>query len=72
MKQRATPLAVAGPKITVEEALKLAEVAHRFRGHGTGRTVWDMANRFNVDTSDVTWEMLEADPHFPLILIRRK
>jgi F420-0:gamma-glutamyl ligase-like protein len=71
VNQRATPLAVAGPKITVEEALRLAEMAHRVRGSGTGRTVWDMADRFNVDASDVSWEMLEKDAHIPLVLIRR-
>jgi F420-0:gamma-glutamyl ligase-like protein len=72
VKQRATPLAVAGSKITVKEALRLAEVAHHVRGYGAGRTVWDMADRFNVDTSDVSWEMLDEDAHFPLVLIRRR
>jgi F420-0:gamma-glutamyl ligase-like protein len=72
MKQRATPLAVAGLEVTVEEALRLAEVAHHARGYGTGRTVWDMADRFNVDASDVSWEMLEEDAHYPLVLIRRR
>jgi F420-0:gamma-glutamyl ligase-like protein len=71
-KQRATPLAVAGPEVTVEEALRLAEVAHHARGDGTGRTVWDMADRFNVDASDVSWEMLEEGAHYPLVLIRRR
>lgn len=71
-RQRATPLAVAGPKVSVEEALRLAEVAHHVRGYGAGRTVWDMADRFNVDASDVSWEMLEEGTHYPLVLIRRR
>jgi len=72
VKQRATPLAVAGPKVSVEEALRLAEVAHHVRGYGAGRTVWDMANRYKVDTSNVSWDMLEEEAHFPLVLICRR
>ncbi len=73
LKQRATPLAVAGTdaKIGVEEALSIVEVAHHARGYGAGRTVWDMRKKFGVGFSEVTWEMLEKANHFPIVLIRR-
>jgi F420-0:gamma-glutamyl ligase-like protein len=72
LKQRATPLAVAGSAITVEEALKIAEVAHHARGSGAGRTVWDMTRRFDVTFSSITWALLEKVDHYPLVLIRKK
>ncbi len=71
LKQRATPLAVAGSALTVEEALKIAEVAHHARGSGAGRTVWDMITRFDVTFSDVTWSLLDEVDHYPLVLIRK-
>lgn len=71
LRQRATPLAAAGSKLSVEQALNLAEHAHHARGSGAGRTVWDMRHRFRVGFSDVTWEMLETVDHFPLVLMRR-
>lgn len=72
LRQRATPLAVAGETLSVEWALNLAEAAHHARGYGAGRTVWDMRRRFGVGFSEVTWEMLEKVDHFPLVIIRRK
>lgn len=72
LKQRATPLAVEGIKISVDEALHLAEIAHHIRGYGAGRTVWDMAQRYGVELSKVTWEMLDKVNHFPIVLIRKK
>jgi F420-0:gamma-glutamyl ligase-like protein len=72
LKKRATPLAIAGCKISVEEALEIAEAANRMRGFGAGRTVWDMAARFNVDLADVTWEMLDTVKHKPIVIVKRK
>ncbi|MEM3824479.1 MAG: coenzyme F420-0:L-glutamate ligase, partial [Candidatus Bathyarchaeia archaeon] len=42
LKRRATPIAVAGCKISADKALEIAEVANHLRGFGAGRTVWDM------------------------------
>lgn len=70
LKQRATPLAVVGLRISVEHALNLVELAHHARGYGAGRTVWDMRRRFRVGFAEVTWEMLEKIDHFPLVLMR--
>jgi len=68
---RATPLAICGRTISVEEALTVAETADKARGHGAGRTVWDMARRFRVSLNEVTWEMIEQVPHRPIVLIRK-
>ncbi len=71
LRQRATPLAVVGSNISVDEALNLVETAHHARGYGAGRTVWDMRQRFGVGFSEVTWETLEKIEHFPIVLIRK-
>jgi F420-0:gamma-glutamyl ligase-like protein len=68
---RATPLAVCGRVLSVEEALTVADTADKARGHGAGRTVWDMARRFGVSLNEVTWEMIEQVPHRPIVLIRK-
>jgi F420-0:gamma-glutamyl ligase-like protein len=72
LKKRATPLAVAGSKLSTEEALEIAKIANRTRGTGAGRTVWDMAKTFNVNLTDVTWEMLQSVEHCPIVIIRPK
>jgi F420-0:gamma-glutamyl ligase-like protein len=71
LKKRPTPLAAAGSKLQAEEALKIANIADRARGPGSGATVWDMAARFRVSATDVTWSMLNEIEHKPLVIIRR-
>ena len=71
-KKRATPLAVAGSRLTTEEALEIARIANRTRGTGAGRTVWDMAKTFNVNLTGVTWKMLNSVKHRPIVIIRPK
>ena len=70
LEMNATPLAVSGEEISPEEALKLAEVANRARGHGVSRTIVGMASAFGVPVDSVTWEMLEKATHKPVVLIR--
>ncbi len=70
MKQRATPIAVAGSKMSVEEVLKIADIANKGRGVGAGRTVWDMAERFRVPITGVTWRMLDRVEHKPIVIVR--
>lgn len=72
LKKRATPLAVAGAEMSVEEALEIAEAANRARGFGAGRTVWDMAQTFKVPLTAVSWEMLGEIQHKPIVLVRVK
>lgn len=71
LKQRATPLAVIGSKLSVEDALNLAELAHHRRGYGSGRTIWNMIDRFKTGLSEITWQMLDQVPHYPIVLIRK-
>ncbi|MFQ6068262.1 MAG: coenzyme F420-0:L-glutamate ligase [Candidatus Bathyarchaeia archaeon] len=70
LKKRATPVAVTGAKISVEEALEVAELANRARGFGAGRTVWDMAKTFNVSLTGVSWKMLKEIEHKPIVVVR--
>lgn len=70
LRRRATPIAVAGCQISVEQALKVAEAANRARGYGAGKTVWAMAERFGVGLNCVSWEMLETVKHKPLVIVR--
>jgi len=72
LKRNATPIAVAGCKIPAEKALEIAEVANRARGFGAGRTVWDMAEKFKVKLTEVSWEMLETVKHKPIVIVRSK
>jgi F420-0:gamma-glutamyl ligase-like protein len=53
-----------------EQALKIAEAANRARGHGAGKTVWAMAERFGVGLDCVSWEMLETVKHKPIVIVR--
>jgi len=71
LKRRATPIAIVDCKISVEETLKIAELANRARGFGAGRNVWDMAEAFNVSLTNVTWDMLNRVEHKPIVIVRR-
>jgi len=71
LKRRATPIAVAGHHISAEEALTIAEIANRARGYGAGRTVWEMAERFKVGLTEVSWEMLEKVRHKPIVIVHK-
>jgi F420-0:gamma-glutamyl ligase-like protein len=71
-KRSSTPLAVAGCRLHAGEALKIANIADKVRGPGSGATVWDMAARFNVAVTGVSWEMLAKIKHKPIVLVRLK
>ncbi|MBS7614723.1 coenzyme F420-0:L-glutamate ligase [Candidatus Bathyarchaeota archaeon] len=71
LKRRSTPLAFSGFAIDVNTALDLAEAAHRRRGSGGGRTVWEMAERFGVGVTEVTWSMLKNMRHKPVVIFKR-
>jgi F420-0:gamma-glutamyl ligase-like protein len=71
LKKRPTPLAVAGQELSAEEALKIANIADKARGTGSGTTVWKMASRFRVTVTGVTWEMLAGIGHKPIVIVRK-
>lgn len=68
---RSTPVALSGEPLNPDWTLTLANVAHRVRGHGAGRTVWDMAERLGVGLTEVTWSMLDEVKHYPIVILRR-
>jgi F420-0:gamma-glutamyl ligase-like protein len=55
----------------VEEALKIACIADRVRGRGSGATVWDMAEKFRVEVTGVSWDMLAKIKHKPIVIVRK-
>ena len=71
LKRSSTPLSVAGCNLGACEALKITNIADKARGSGSGATVWDMAARFHVEIDEVTWEMLSAIDHKPIVIVRR-
>ncbi|WP_309492116.1 coenzyme F420-0:L-glutamate ligase [Candidatus Hecatella orcuttiae] len=72
LKPRSTPKAVYPPEaLTVEEALNLAEASHHILGYGAGKTMWDVAEKFNVAMTEVTWKMLKETEHCPIAILRR-
>lgn len=70
MKHTATPIAVAGSPMQTKEALEIAAIANKARGFGAGRTVWDMAERFGVSVTGVTWDMLDKLEHKPIVIVK--
>jgi F420-0:gamma-glutamyl ligase-like protein len=71
-RKRPTPLTVAGGDLQAKEALKIANIADRARGAGSGATVWDMAARFNAATTGISWDMLSKVEHKPIVIVREK
>jgi len=70
-RKRPTPLAVAGGRLQAKEALRIANVADRARGAGSGATVWDMTARFKVAARGISWDMLSKVEHKPIVVIRK-
>ena len=72
LRKRPTPLAFAGTRLDTETALTISNVSDRARGPGSGATVWDMAARFKVPVTGVSWEMLDLIKHKPIVIVRRR
>jgi len=71
LRPRSTPIAMVGTPLSVEEALRVAALANRARGSGSGRTAWDMAEKFGVGLTEVTWKSLSEIKHRPIVVVRR-
>lgn len=71
-KARSTPLAWAGSEVSPGYALRVAGLANKARGHGAGRTAWEMAARFGVGLTEVDWQMLERVEHKPIVILRAR
>jgi F420-0:gamma-glutamyl ligase-like protein len=72
LHKRSTPVAVAGYKLRPLEALKIANIADRTSGPGSGATVWDMAARFESDITGIDWGALSRARHKPVVLVRKQ
>jgi F420-0:gamma-glutamyl ligase-like protein len=71
LNKSAIPIAMSGDKhLSIKEALHVATIANLARGYGAGRTVWDMAERFNASLTQVTWEDLAKIDHKPIVIVR--
>ncbi|MHC1590358.1 MAG: coenzyme F420-0:L-glutamate ligase [Candidatus Hecatellaceae archaeon] len=71
LKPRSTPKACyPGGRLTVEECLELAELAHQAMSRGKPKNVWDMAESFGVGLTEVTWLMLKRMAHHPVVVLR--
>jgi len=70
LKGRPTPVASSEPSLGPELALRIASLAEKAMGHGAGRDVWEMASRFGVGLTEVTWDMLDSVPHRPVAIVR--
>jgi F420-0:gamma-glutamyl ligase-like protein len=71
LKKSSTPLAAAGCNLSISEALKITNIADKARGPGSGATVWDMAARFRAEIDQVSWDMLSAINHNPIVIVRK-
>jgi F420-0:gamma-glutamyl ligase-like protein len=71
LKKSSTPLTAKGYNLSAGEALKITNIADKVRGPGSGATVWDMAARFQVEVNSVTWAMLSAIKHKPIVIVRK-
>jgi F420-0:gamma-glutamyl ligase-like protein len=72
LKPRATPIAISGIELNVNDALSIAETSHAIRGSGAGKTAWDVAARFKVNLIEVSWSMLSNIDHYPIVIFRKK
>ena len=70
LRGRPTPVASSRTDVGPELALRVASLAEKAMGHGAGRDVWEMAERFGVGLTEVSWEMLESVIHKPIAIVR--
>jgi len=71
LRDSPTPIAVDGIDFNLNKMYKLLRVVDKVRGHGAGRNVWEMAERFGTSLTGVTWNMLEGIPHYPIVIARK-
>jgi F420-0:gamma-glutamyl ligase-like protein len=70
-KPRSTPIALKGFDLSLEEALQVSAASNKARKSGAGKTIWEASRLFNTGLTNITWEMLEKIPHYPIVLIRK-
>ncbi len=70
MRARSTPIAIS-ENIEAEEALKISAISNKARKFGAGRTAWDVATRFGVKITEISWDMLKNCEHRPVVIVRK-
>lgn len=70
LKAYATPIVYIGDPLPLKRLLQIALLADKLMGSGAGSTVWDMAETFGTDITQVTWSMLSKIPHYPMAIVR--
>ncbi len=69
MSARSTPVAIS-KNIGAEESLRISAISNKARKFGAGRTAWDMAERFGVKITEISWEMLKKCEHKPVVIVK--
>ncbi|MEM0232479.1 MAG: coenzyme F420-0:L-glutamate ligase [Candidatus Nezhaarchaeales archaeon] len=67
----ATPLGFSPTTISINELLIVSELADRARGFGIGRTVYEVEKKLRIKAGEVTWDLLDSFPHYPVVVVRR-
>lgn len=67
----ATPIGYSPTNVDVNELLIISELADRARGFGVGRTVYEVERKLGVRASEVTWDLLDSFPHYPVVVVKK-
>ncbi|MEM2058456.1 MAG: coenzyme F420-0:L-glutamate ligase [Thermoproteota archaeon] len=67
----ATPIGFSPLGLDVDELLTVSELADRSRGFGAGRTLSEVEKAFGVKATQITWDLLDTIPHYPVVVIKR-
>lgn len=67
----ATPIGFSPTNLDVTELLIVTELADRARGFGIGRTVYEVEKKLKIKATEVTWEILNSFPHYPIVVVKK-
>ncbi|MHC1627207.1 MAG: coenzyme F420-0:L-glutamate ligase [Candidatus Nezhaarchaeales archaeon] len=67
----ATPIGFSPLNLEVNELLIISELADRARGVGAGRTLYEVEKTFGIKATDVTWDLLNSIPHYPVVVVKK-
>ncbi|MEM0217206.1 MAG: coenzyme F420-0:L-glutamate ligase [Candidatus Nezhaarchaeales archaeon] len=67
----ATPLGFSPTTINIDELLIVSELADRARGFGIGRTVYEVEKKLRIKAGEITWNLLDSFPHYPVVVVKR-
>lgn len=67
----ATPIGFSPLNLDATELLIVAELADRARGFGIGRTVYEIEKKLRIRATEVTWDILDSFPHYPVVVIKK-